>query len=118
MMLPSIFGAEQSINEPLSALAVLTGRHREIKHPRHQIYYNRPKSGPTASQRYSGNGVLLYLLVRVVFYTLLALALCLFSEFFRFVVVLVPRTATTRRVRIVLPLFLKFNMRLRLHKRV
>ena len=29
MMMPSIFGAEQRISEPLSALAVLTGRHRE-----------------------------------------------------------------------------------------
>ena len=34
MMIPSIFGAEQCISEPLSALAVLTGRHREKKHPR------------------------------------------------------------------------------------
>ena len=33
-MSSSIFGAEQRISEPLSALAVLTGRHREIKHPR------------------------------------------------------------------------------------
>ena len=58
MMLSSIFGAEQRINEPLGALAVLTGRHREIKHPRPKIYYNRPKSGPTGSQRYGGNGLL------------------------------------------------------------
>ena len=29
-----IFGAEQRISEPLSALAVLTGRHRGEKHPR------------------------------------------------------------------------------------
>ena len=29
MMMPSIFGAEQRISAPLSALAVLTGRHRE-----------------------------------------------------------------------------------------
>ena len=28
MMMPSIFGAEQRISAPLSALAVLTGRHR------------------------------------------------------------------------------------------
>ena len=28
-MSSSIFGAEQRISEPLSALAVLTGRHRE-----------------------------------------------------------------------------------------
>ena len=33
-MSSSIFGAEQRIGEPLSALAVLTGRHREKKHPR------------------------------------------------------------------------------------
>ena len=33
-MSSSIFGAEQRISEPLSALAVLTGRHREEKHPR------------------------------------------------------------------------------------
>ena len=33
-MSSSIFGAEQRISEPLSALAVLTGRHREKKHPR------------------------------------------------------------------------------------
>ena len=29
MMMPSIFGTEQRISEPLSALAVLTGRHTE-----------------------------------------------------------------------------------------
>ena len=33
-MSSSIFGAEQRIGEPLSALAVLTGRHREKKHAR------------------------------------------------------------------------------------
>ena len=33
-MSSSIFGAEQRISEPLSALAVLTGRHRGKKHPR------------------------------------------------------------------------------------
>ena len=33
-MSSSIFGAEQRISEPLSALAVLSGRHREEKHPR------------------------------------------------------------------------------------
>ena len=33
-MSSSIFGAEQRISGPLSALAVLTGRHREKKHPR------------------------------------------------------------------------------------
>ena len=33
-MSSSIFGAEQRISEPLSALAVLTGRHRENEHPR------------------------------------------------------------------------------------
>ena len=33
-MSSSIFGAEQRIGEPLSALAVLTGRLREEKHPR------------------------------------------------------------------------------------
>ena len=32
-MSSSIFGAEQRNSEPLSALAVLTGRHREIKTP-------------------------------------------------------------------------------------
>ena len=34
MMMPSIFGAEQRISEPLSALAVQTGRHTEKIHPR------------------------------------------------------------------------------------
>ena len=29
-----MFGAKQRISEPLSALAVHTGRYREIKHPR------------------------------------------------------------------------------------
>ena len=29
MMASSIFGAEQRISEPLSAVAILTGRHRE-----------------------------------------------------------------------------------------
>ena len=33
-MSSSIFGAEQHISEPLSSLAVLTGRHREYKHAR------------------------------------------------------------------------------------
>ena len=33
-MSSSVFGAEQRISEPLSALAVLTGRHRGKKHPR------------------------------------------------------------------------------------
>ena len=37
MVLSSIFGAKQRICEPLSALAFLTGRHREIKHPRPKI---------------------------------------------------------------------------------
>ena len=34
MMASSIFGVERCISEPLSAVAVLTGRHRENKHAR------------------------------------------------------------------------------------
>ena len=37
-MASSMFGAKQRISEPLSALAVHTGRYREIKHPRPKIF--------------------------------------------------------------------------------
>jgi len=38
MMASSMFGAKQRINERLGALAFLTGRHGEIKHPRPKIF--------------------------------------------------------------------------------
>ena len=38
MMASSMFGAKQRISKPLSALAVLTGRRREIKHPRPKMF--------------------------------------------------------------------------------
>ena len=38
MMSSSIVGAEQRIGEPLSALAVLTGRHTEKKHARPKMF--------------------------------------------------------------------------------
>jgi len=40
MMASSMFGAKQRISEPLSALAVHTGRYREIKHPRPNFSQN------------------------------------------------------------------------------
>ena len=36
--MPSIFGAEQRISEPLSALAVQTGRHTEKTHARPKTF--------------------------------------------------------------------------------
>ena len=38
MMASSIFDAKQRTSKPLSALAVRTGRHREIKHPRPKMF--------------------------------------------------------------------------------
>ena len=51
-MSSSIFGAEQRIGEPLSALAVLTGRHREKKHAR-----------PNFSQKSTNIGNMVYLII-------------------------------------------------------
>jgi len=85
-MLSSSFGAEQRISEPLSALAFLTGRHREIKHARPKrpkIYYNRPNSGPTESQRYREGWYGHYLArFRTFEGTYLACFVCTFVDFY------------------------------------
>ena len=70
MMASSIFGAEQRIGEPLSALAVLTGRHTEknTRDPvclaRSACLYLQPTGDrmvtiilPTESQRYREYGL-------------------------------------------------------------
>ena len=57
MMASSIFGAEQRIGEPLSALAVLTGRHRE-KNTRDPVLVNRKRN--QRNQRVNDIGNMVY----------------------------------------------------------
>ena len=57
MMASSIFGAEPRISEPLSALAVLTGRHTENTHARPNFSQNKVnESTKSTSQRYRASG--------------------------------------------------------------
>ena len=56
-MASSIFGAEQRIGEPLSALAVLTGRHRE-KNTRDPVLVNRKRN--QRNQRVNDIGNMVY----------------------------------------------------------
>ena len=62
-MSSSIFGAEQRISEPLSALAVLTGRHRGKKHPRPNF---SQKSTSQRIQRVNDIGRMVYLSIHVI----------------------------------------------------
>ena len=57
MMASSIFGAEQRIGEPLSALAVLTGRHRE-KNTRDPVLVNTKRN--QRNQRVNDIGNMVY----------------------------------------------------------
>ena len=68
-MSSSIFGAEQRISEPLSALAVLTGRHTEKNHPRPNfssiLVTKVNESTKSTSQRYRASGLLITVVIVV-----------------------------------------------------
>ena len=65
-MSSSIFGAEQRISEPLSALAVLTGRHTEKNHPRPNFSHKSECVNEiNESKRYRASGLLITVVIVV-----------------------------------------------------